>query len=193
MVLLDYINEFEGIIGAVLGSVSTLIVTDFIKRRGKLNIFVFNREYSFDTYGSVRCSQQGKEDNDLYGFSLKYKLHIYNSSDIPRIMRDFQIIIYLDNRIIHRLIPKDETTRVYKTHYFTVDEAGIVNINSREAIELEQSIYIHEEDMQTTQFNKIDLCYINDKNNMITVNLYNGLIAFNQNKNPDFTPIQEQI
>ena len=36
--IVKIIKEFEGIIGAILGSVVTLVVTDILKRKGKLNI-----------------------------------------------------------------------------------------------------------------------------------------------------------
>ena len=40
--ILNIIKEFEGIIGAVLGSIGTLIATDILKRKGKLNIYLMD-------------------------------------------------------------------------------------------------------------------------------------------------------
>ncbi|MBR0599023.1 hypothetical protein [Sinanaerobacter chloroacetimidivorans] len=188
MVLLNYIQEFEGIIGAVLGSVSTLIVTDFLRHRGKLNVYIVNKEYNFDTYKSVGCYSNGSEDNDLYGFRLKYTLQVYNSFDVPQIMRNFQIRFYTNDKLIVQEIPRDETTKVYAAHSIHVNEVGVVNINSREAVQLEQSIYLNVEEFQTDHFNKIDLCYLNDKNKLMTIRLYNYTIAFSQSEKIENTP-----
>ena len=38
------IKEFEGIIGAILGSTFTLIITDILKKIGKLKIYLNNFE-----------------------------------------------------------------------------------------------------------------------------------------------------
>jgi hypothetical protein len=38
--ILQVLNEFQGIIGTILGSVTTLIVTDILKKRGRLKIYL---------------------------------------------------------------------------------------------------------------------------------------------------------
>ena len=45
--MVEMIMEFEGIIGAILGSVVTLIITDILQNRGKIKHYLMNYEALF--------------------------------------------------------------------------------------------------------------------------------------------------
>lgn len=92
--LFKLLNEYDGIIGAILGAVATLITTDRLQHKGRLNIFIMNWTGKYETYYDVGCSAKGKEDSDLYGYSNEFELEIYNSSSLPKIMRSVKIEYY---------------------------------------------------------------------------------------------------
>ena len=45
--IIKIIVELEGVIGAVLGVITTVIVTDILRRKGKLEIFIIKAEGIF--------------------------------------------------------------------------------------------------------------------------------------------------
>ena len=60
MSVVDILLEFEGIIGAILGSVATLVVTDILQRKGKIKQYLMFYEAKTETYKDVGCGQKGK-------------------------------------------------------------------------------------------------------------------------------------
>ena len=106
--ILQLLNDFQGIIGTILGSVTTLIVTDILKKRGQLKNYLVSYEAKFQTFRDVGCSMGGKRDEDFYGYSIKYIIQIYNQSDTPKIMRDFRLIFYKNAKEQYSLIPDNE-------------------------------------------------------------------------------------
>lgn len=65
--IINIIKDFEGVIGAILGSISTLIVTDFLRKRGKLKIYLMKYEGIYYTNDSGVVRQvKGVEDSILY-------------------------------------------------------------------------------------------------------------------------------
>lgn len=89
--ILQVLNEFQGIIGTILGSVTTLIVTDMLKKRGRLKIYLVTYNDEFQTFQDVGCVNGNKEDKDFYGYSVKYVIQVYNKSDISKIMCFMQV------------------------------------------------------------------------------------------------------
>ena len=120
--ILQLLNDFQGIIGTILGSVTTLIVTDILKKRGQLKNYLVSYEAKFQTFRDVGCSMGGKRDEDFYGYSIKYIIQIYNQSDTPKIMRDFRLIFYKNTKEQYSLIPDNEETRRYSAHISHIDE-----------------------------------------------------------------------
>ena len=90
------IKEFEGIIGAILGSTFTLIITDILKKIGKLKIYLNNFEGRYwynskdDRYEPTTSKKYG---TSIESFRFKFDIDVYNSSEIPKIMRDLKISI----------------------------------------------------------------------------------------------------
>mgnify|MGYP003107581123 FL=1 len=140
--ILQLLNDFQGIIGTILGSVTTLIVTDILKKRGQLKNYLVSYEAKFQTFRDVGCSMGGKRDEDFYGYSIKYIIQIYNQSDTPKIMRDFRLIFYKNAKEQYSLIPDNEETRRYSAHISHIDEMEVANIAPKEIQVLKQSIYV---------------------------------------------------
>lgn len=162
--LIKLLLEFEGIVGAVLGSVATLIATELLKSRGKVKLYLKEFQGIYQTYGDVGAGQRGKTDNDFYGYNLKYTFQIYNGTDLPRIMRDFKVDFYKGDKIVYSDVPKNEETRRYSQHFSNVDEMEISNIYPREIQILKHSIYISSENLDKIEgATKIEMIFYNEK------------------------------
>lgn len=156
--------EFEGIIGAILGSVTTLIATELLKSRGKLKLYLKDFVGVFQTYGDVGCGKLDKTDDDFYGFKLKYSFQVYNGTGLPRIMKDFKIVFYKGNKIVYSEVPDNEQTRENKQYYSTIDEMEVFNIYPREIQVLKHSMYIHENDLIKIEgATKVEMIYFDEK------------------------------
>ena len=94
------IKEFEGIIGAILGSAFTLIITDILKKIGKLKINLndFEERYWYNSKDDrYEPTTSKKYCTSIEGFRFKFDIDVYNSSELPKIMRDLKISIYKKN------------------------------------------------------------------------------------------------
>ncbi|EOW2658305.1 hypothetical protein ACOVAV_002819, partial [Enterococcus faecalis] len=66
--IIKLLIEFEGIIGAILGSVATLITTELLKSRGKIRLYLRDFIGVYQTYRDVGAGRSGKTDDDFYGY-----------------------------------------------------------------------------------------------------------------------------
>ena len=161
---LTVLNEFQGIIGAILGSVITMIVTDVLKKRGRLKIYLISYEDKFQTFKDVGCSTGNKRDEDFYGYSIKYTIQVYNKSDTPKIMRDFKLVFIKKTKEIYTIVPSDEETRRYSSHSTQIDTMEISNIAPKEIQSLNQSTYIMNDMLDRLEnTDKVELHYRDEK------------------------------
>ena len=172
--ILQLLNDFQGIIGTILGSVTTLIVTDILKKRGQLKNYLVSYEAKFQTFRDVGC----KRDEDFYGYSIKYIIQIYNQSDTPKIMRDFRLIFYKNAKEQYSLIPDNEETRRYSAHISHIDEMEVANIAPKEIQVLKQSIYVMYDMLDKIQgADKVELQYKDEKDKNRKIILSNKVIT----------------
>ena len=163
--VLQVLNEFQGIIGAILGTVATLIVTDILKKKGKLKIYISKYNAKYDSYKNAGCFSDGDEKTRLYSFSMKYTIQVYNQSDSQKIMRDFHLVFKEDRQEIYSIVPKDEVTRRYSSHISSIDDMEISNISPREIQVLDHSFYFLEKEMHNIEgANLVELQYKDEKN-----------------------------
>lgn len=163
--VLQILNDFQGIIGTILGTVATLVVTDILKKKGKLRIYLPKYKVKYDSYDSVGCFSDGDEKSRFYGFSMKYTIQVYNQSDSPKIMRDFHLVFFKDKKEIYSIVPKDEGTRRYSSHISSVDEMEISNVSPKEIQVMDHSVYFFEGEMHNIEgANLVELQYRDEKN-----------------------------
>lgn len=176
--ILQALNEFQGIIGTILGSVTTLIVTDILKKRGKLKNYIISYEDEFQTFKDVGCFMRGKKDEDFYGYSVKYVIQVYNKSDTPKIMRDFKLVFLKDMEENYALVPKDEETKRYSSHIPIIDEMEILNIEPKKIQVLKQSIYVSHNMLDRIEgANKVELQYRDEKDKKRKIMLSNKVVT----------------
>jgi hypothetical protein len=176
--ILQIIKDFEGVIGAVLGSVSTLIVNDILKKKGILKIYLMKFEgiyYTIDK-GVIRQAK-GEEDNILY-YSFNYKIQVYNRSETPKIMRDFKVIFIKDKKIVYSVVPADESTRRVTETRYHADDMDVYNIMPKTIQVLEQSGLVNEEEFDKVEgLTKIELNYYDEMDKKRRVLLHKGVIS----------------
>lgn len=178
--ILQVLNDFQGIIGAILGSATTLIVTDMLKKRGQLKIYLITYKDKFQTFKDVGCSMGNKEDEDFYGYSVKYVIQVYNKSDTPKIMRDFKFVFFKNKKEIYALVPDNEDTRRYSSYTTNIDEMEISNIAPKEIQVLKQSIYIMYEVLDRIEgYDRIELQYRDEKDKKRKVTLSKKVVTKN--------------
>ena len=142
------IKEFEGIIGAILGSAFTLIITDILKKIGKLKIYLNNFEGRYwynskdDRYEPTTSKKYG---TSIESFRFKFDIDVYNSSELPKIMRDLKISIYKNKKFLKEVNVNDEETRRVVCRCITVDKTTIFNIPAKESYNLKLSAEIPED------------------------------------------------
>lgn len=176
--VIKIIVELEGVIGAVLGVIATLIVTDILRRKGKLEVFIINANGDFyynDTGSRVTYRKKGME-LEYYSFELEFS--VYNKSDIPKIMRDIKVEIYVNDKLLIEKNVKDEETRRYSNHSSFADEAKIYNIEPKKADIFKFTFYL-DKDIAKKLRNKqvvFKLKYYNEKNKRKDFIFYKGLV-----------------
>ena len=185
--IIYFIKEFEGIIGTVLGSVVTLIVTDILKRKGKLKIYLMtsNGNFKYNVMGEILNWRENEEDA-FYCYDHNVELNLYNSCDIPKIIRDLKINIYNDNNLLFVKEMKDENTKAITPSRYSgcrIDNAKMYNIEPKIVIDLNLSFYLSEEEyrkIDNSKNVKFEISYIDDKNKVKRIEFYNDYL-----KEPD--------
>ena len=179
--ILSILKEFEGIIGAVLGSTVTLVVTDILRHKGKLKIYVPNFELKLDF--EENFSEKKNSEREIRGITIRYKIQIYNGSDICKIMRDFKIRFYNGKNVLFTQIPRDEATRHFLSHISFVDDMEVANIAPHEIAVIDQSCYLHKNDVDFEKMslvNNIVLGFIDEKDKKHSVMLQTKQLNINE-------------
>jgi hypothetical protein len=137
--VLQVLEKFEGIIGALLGVMLTLIMTEIFKRTGKFIFYPNKTELSFEKLvdGDYHDYEivQNKTDADRVNVNLI--LEIYNSSDSPKILRDGKFSFYKDRNLILSVIPDDNTTTRFSGHWRLRDNFINVNVKNKEIVSID--------------------------------------------------------
>ncbi len=113
------LSEYIGIIGAVAGSVSTLVVTECIRHFGSVKIFPSDIR--------IKYHMNSNFNNSIYEevkqpFRLGYDLEIYNSSSVPQILHEFKLVFYKGSTHVHEDRPKSDG------HILSIGPKGILSL-----------------------------------------------------------------
>ena len=95
--ILNLLKEFEGVIGAIFGSllgiVGTMITTQYLKNKGNIRVVLIDSIYNI--YGWV--DGYYKDDIDFEnasGLSLDFNIELYNESESPKYLNNFNIELF---------------------------------------------------------------------------------------------------
>jgi predicted small secreted protein len=148
--LIEYIEKFEGIIGALLGVVVTLITTQLLKNIGKVNFYLVKDDFKFtknikDEIGQTYPEECNKQESDCC--VVDFVIELYNNSDTNKILRDIRIGFYNKNKLQLSVIPYDKITKRSSAHWVTYDELLNVNIPAKQIIKIEILKYLRDDDI----------------------------------------------
>lgn len=165
--MIEIIKEFNGIIGAVVGSVTTLIVTKLLKSTGKIHLYLkdwdvkntIKNEFRERTY----IKTTSLEVESLY---IKFKMDIYNSSEIPKIMRNIKIGFYDNKKELFSVILNDKDNEITREYFSFSQESTIINIEAKKCIVKEFNFNIDDKTIidLLKNTNTIYFMYTNEKN-----------------------------
>lgn len=144
--IFDLIKSFEGMIGAVLGSLLTLIVTHILRKTGKVTSNVVDTKFEFTK------NEFGEETDKLSeasGASIEIIVDFFNNSESYKSINDIEIRLCDNNdNEIQKIIPQDLDTRKASKHLIDYDNLEYFNIGPNELIKKGLRINFHSENIE---------------------------------------------
>ena len=162
--LITFISKFQGIFGTLLGVTVTFVITQLSKRLGKLYFYFY--DYSLVYYGKREDNTYGPIEDINKANSCYYKLRIqlYNSSEIIKVLKDFQIQFILEDKIVYSK-PNNDNEKIQYTHHSEYKDFNFINILPKQLIEINLNGSIRDSDMiEISKLKKIYLITKNHKN-----------------------------
>ncbi len=153
------IKEFEGIMGALLGVIITMLMNEYLKSKGNIKYYFdnFNINYmGVDEEGT--CTEIGKE-KEYTTIEYEANIQIYNTSESIKILRDIKMQ-FVSKDIIIESTPRDKSTSRKYAGGFTSDEINIVNLKPKEILEIRIEGYIHKCSKDINKLKNIDKVYM---------------------------------
>lgn len=166
-----------GVVSAILGSVATMITTKILKQWGKLKFYFTKYECknNYDDGMGGYVEEVVNDAKELKNSRVNMKVEIYNSCELPKIMREINIVM-CDKKIFkqrkYHLIPFDADNRISTNHPGA--NATYISIKPFEYITKELSFYINSKE-QVDNVNRIYIEFKNEndrtKKHLITKNV----------------------
>ena len=142
--ILELLYAFQGIIGVLAG----MFGSQLLRNIGKTFIFVQNSSFKYiakesdGAGGFIEREIKSLTDGPNH-CTYSMDLEIYNSSEMPRILRNIQIQFYKDKKLIGVSIPNNDSTRRRYAGGIISDEIRIINIHAKEIVRFNISGNIH--------------------------------------------------
>ncbi|REE81584.1 hypothetical protein A8990_118110 [Paenibacillus taihuensis] len=134
--MIEFLEKFEGIVGALLGVVVTLVVTHILKNVGRVKLFLVAQKVGISketrtSYGEVKYIDTEKTEADLCEIDIT--LEIYNGTDVGKIFRDIKVCFYnKNNELKFSITPDDKTTEEQGRFWNKYDEALNINVPAKQ-------------------------------------------------------------
>lgn len=166
------LTEFEGIIGALLGAIGTLICTHILKNKGKCIVNIKSDEVkcnSIDDWGTETIKPIEDADN----LSIKFELELYNTSEIPKYLKDFKLCIKdINNKDLALLDLYDSSTGRWASASEIYDYIDYINVMPKLFQKKELHCTVHlDENEQVRKMNNLYLNYIDSNNKMKSIKI----------------------
>lgn len=155
---ISFIKEFEGIIGALLGVIITMLMNEYLKSKGKIKYYFSNFTINYMGVDKGIYRSFDKE-SDYSSIEYEFNIQIYNTSESKKILRDIKIQFISDELEI-KVVPKDSSTRRGYAGGFTCDNIGVININPKEILEMKVEGHIGSQDTDIKKLKNIKKIYM---------------------------------
>ncbi|MGE6261321.1 hypothetical protein ACQKCU_26225 [Heyndrickxia sporothermodurans] len=146
--IFDLIKSFEGIIGAILGTLMTLIVTHTLRKTGKITSNIVNIEFRYVNHGS-RFGETVSTLSEADHASIEIIVDFFNNSESYKSVNDIEIRLCDNNdNEIQKIIPQDLDPRKASKHSIHYDNLEYFNIGPNELIKKGLRIDFHSENIE---------------------------------------------
>ncbi|MDQ0975891.1 hypothetical protein QFZ31_005769 [Neobacillus niacini] len=139
--IIELIKDFEGIIGALLGVIVTLILTQMLKSVGKIKFYIKENEIDFINAEQNMIGEyiesKVEDRNEATNINLKHTIEIYNGSEIPKIIRDVKYSFYYGNNLLLAIDPDDKSTERYTSYSHYRDSFLNINLPPKQITNIE--------------------------------------------------------
>jgi hypothetical protein len=145
--IIKIVESFEGIIGALLGVIVTLMLTQVLKHWGGIKTYILEWTKTF-TWEDGWGGQETTDINEAHTVKLNLQIEIYNGADVPKILRDIKFSLYKGNEFLLSVIPNDQSTMKVSAGAARVDPLVNINIPPKQIITIDISSYLSKDNFQ---------------------------------------------
>lgn len=132
---ISIIKEFEGIIGALLGVIITMLMNEYLKEKGNIKYYFDNLTINYKARGNYGNYMDVDKGEDYEGVEYRLDIQLYNTSESRKILRDIKLQFIGSEGTIED-IPKDRSTERVSGGISIRDSLKIININPKEIVEI---------------------------------------------------------
>jgi len=133
--LILVIEKFEGIIGALLGVVVTMLMNEYLKSKGKIRFYFQDFKLKYLEKNSEGGYEECEKEKDYTLVRYNFKVQLYNSSENRKILRDIKIVFVGNKGTIYNIVQNTDSRRVNFDRLIS-DDVNIINLNPKEIIEI---------------------------------------------------------
>ncbi len=146
--MLETILKFQGVLGAVVGVIATLIVTHLLRHAGKIYIYFRNWDIKYFKVGEAGGSLETSNLDETEYCSYSFEIEILNSSEVPKVLRDITIVFYDNNKKLIEKTPNDESTKKTFVSGVKIGLLKILNLPPKQLIYRKVSGNIKKEELK---------------------------------------------
>ena len=172
--IFSFLKEFDAILGTILGSVATLIVTEIIRHLGKIKCYVnqFSKTPIYHNQKDGTIIYQKEEQTELEAYAINFQLDIYNSSELPKIMRNLKLRIEDGKKNYEEITVTDESTRKIDSFGIShVCNLDVLNVLPKKVISLNLGAYFEFKTITLPRLLTLKLVYKDENNHEKIINI----------------------
>lgn len=154
-------------VGATIAGTVLGWMLNNLSNRGKLNIFVFSWNDSFEHTNSIGAMVPCSKREEVQCYTYRVSFDLYNSSGNTKIMRNIQIVFADGKDDIEKQTPKDDATKRYSHPMVFYDDVEPINIPPKAVIKLDLHNGAWDKDGELDfiwKTKKVYLVYTDEKN-----------------------------
>lgn len=151
--MIEFIKEFEGIIGTILGVVTTLIVTHLLKNTGHINIEMVSQNLKLFKRDEIGGMEQVELLSDAEYADFDIDIEIKNKSESRKSIKN--IIIKLqdqDKKVVKQIISKDTDTERFAAASYHYNELTYLNCEGKDLLKKNLKVFITPEELENAKY-----------------------------------------
>lgn len=155
----EILTEFQGMIGAIVGSLSTLIVSKLLRNWGNINCHTFNFDVTYrrmeDRTGDIVSCEKRQAERAI----IKFDIDFFNEKETPTAIRKLKFGFQIKSESVTYFEIDDRETRRSSGHMINYDELPMVNLPPKKLIHKKARVFIGEEEIENfLNCNSLFLC-----------------------------------